>query len=513
MKKSNTIWLLVLFGCLLFLPSQALIGHQRLRLKDSITRFESFAFGEGGTIQIDMKYLPAEVPRDLHVTLFVCTERQQVERLTPFWLDQDCKSALARGDLPQLCSVSERLNGTQGPKEFRVAHTGRYRFFLHRCGGTPDQLVDVSYQALNPGGRQLPFGEQPLPTVYLVISVVWFCLFVLCVYRLIDAGSQRNHLHFAMVGMVILKALAVMVYAAYWMKYQSGFRVAMLGYARRVLFGVSEAALLAVLYVASTGWRVTRLTISRSGFRTFLGTLFFLVGVQTFASFYSDDYYFLLLMAMYFFILPKVYSGITKNIRSLETQIWMANNVNLADLPLQAFHRKMRMFRTLRAVVVIYLGTILLVNSLRIVVVWYWDWMNIALHEVIAVTLIIISLHCLRPGAHGVFTDMTELAHLATLQTLIDRSNALHGSDLPVIVPWNTAATLIIQFPSKHSFSSPTTTATIATPESQNNSNPQLHNDQEPSSPPLSGHLCMALLEEVDAAEKFEASQQRRTSS
>lgn len=441
---------------------------------------------------IDTKFVPEQQPRDLLVKLYICTDREYAEHLSTMWTDLECK---AGHTWTNRCTVSAPINASE-VLVVNLPTTNRYRFYLFRCGEGRNLAADIRYEAVNPGNDQLPYGDKPLPTVYHILSVAWAIFLALTIFRLIRSGDRRNSLHFAFAGVVLLKTLAVLVYDVYWLKYRSGFRLNSLGYSRRVVFAASEAALFGALFVVSKGWRITRITMRGAELRTLSVALVLLLATLSFFSFYSDDYYFLSLMIMYFFMLPKIYAGVTKNIRSLETQIWMANNVRLPDLPLSAFNRKLKMFKVLRFAVVAYLGSILLINSLRIVVVWYWDWINVTTNEFISLILIIVIVHVLRPGPDGVFTDMAELAHLATLQTLIERSSALINNDAPRIIPWNTNATLIIQYPSK--------------PDSSPKKDPD--SDDEEKEDPSSKVLAMALLEDYDKKEKFESSQIRPSS-
>lgn len=345
--------------------------------------------------------------------------------------------------------------------------------------------------ALNPREDQLPYGDKPLPKIYQAIAIGWSGLLGVILYRFIRFGARRNALHFAIIGIIVVKAAVALGSAGYWLLYaKQGRRVDALAFTRRIAFAVSETAFFASLLLISKGWRITRFHLRSTELKTLFLALALLLATLVFFSFYSDDYYFLSLMIMYFFMLPKIFSSITKNLRSLEAQIWMANNVQLPDVPLAAFHRKLRMFKILRGSILVYLASILLINSMRIVIVWYWDWINVAISEVVALAVVAVIANVLRPGADGVFTDMTEIASLATLQTLIERSNALENNTGPRIDPWDTNATLIIQYPSKTPIPSGKSVDV---------------NDSEASIGPIS----MAVREDYDKSQNFEASQQR----
>ena len=69
-------------------------------------------------------------------------------------------------------------------------------------------------------------------------------------------------------------------------------------------------------------------------------------------------------MIMYFFMLPKIFTSITRNTRALETQlILMGSNRSDNNNEIAAIHVKIRLFKTLRTAVVIYLGKKILAGN------------------------------------------------------------------------------------------------------------------------------------------------------
>lgn len=129
-------------------------------------------------------------------------------------------------------------------------------------------------------------------------------------------------------------------------------------------------------------------------------------------------------------MLPKIFTSITRNTRALETNLQFttsasshfvstnssrsantgdsgigvgshsqgsdtnpSNGIDIHDtrgtmlILSQAIHQKIKLFKTMRTAVVVYLGSILLVNSLRIVMVWYLEWLNYLLNETVVFTM------------------------------------------------------------------------------------------------------------------------------
>ena len=437
--------------------------------------------------RISANFNPAENGGDGAVRAYVCTERQYA--LLPgdtFSLEAECL-----GHSTSRCYASAPLNASV-VHQFNISVTDRFRFALVYCGHSAGGVIaDVSYEAVNPNGNQLPYGDQNLPAGYNLLTILWVLLLGFSLYRF-AFGERRNLLHVGLICVLLLKTVVVVTATFYWTSYQKGHRVDALIYTKRIAFAASEAAFFAVLLFVSKGWRITRIHLRSSELKTLLLALCLLLGVLSFFSFYSDDYYFLSLMIMYFFMLPKIFSGITKNLRSLESQIWMAENVHLPEVSLGAFRMKLSMFQILRISTIAYLGAILLINSLRIVIIWYLDWVNVLINEFISFCILATITYILQPGANSVFTDLNEVAQLLTLQTLVDRAAAMANPDLPAYMPWSPQATLIIRYPSLNA----------------------ANNDPETmSKEPASHNICIAVREDYDKTEKFEANVHRPGSS
>lgn len=450
-----------------------------------ITKLDSFAFHYGGLFRISANFDPAENGRDGVVRAYVCTERQYA--MLPadtFALEAECLTQTT-----SRCYASVPLNATS-VHTFNISITDRFRFALVYCNGHDAMkngvTAEVTYEALNPGPSQLPYGDQRLPLIFNALVIAWAMLVCFIGQRIAVAGAdRRNMLHMGLFFVLGLKMMVVSLAAWYWSRYQTGHRVEALGYAKRITFAASEAAFFAVLLIVSKGWRITRVHLRSSELKTLLLALALLLLTLVFFSFYSDDYYFLALMIMYFFMLPKIFSGITKNLRSLEGQIWMAENVQLPEVSLRAFRLKLHMFQVLRGSVIAYLASILLINSLRIVIIWYWDWVNVLINEVISVGILATISWVLRPGHDGVFTDLAEVAQLSTLQTLLDRTAAMANPDAPALLPWSHHSTLIIRYPSL---------------------NPANNVPETMSKEPASHNICVAVRADYDKTERFEAS-------
>lgn len=105
-------------------------------------------------------------------------------------------------------------------------------------------------------------------------------------------------------------------------------------------------------------------------------------------------------MIMYFFMLPRIFTSITRNTRALEAQLLLYNQTNR---PTEApnIQAKIKLFKTLRNSVVVYLISILIINSFKIIVVWYLGWFETLLNEMVVLLMMCSISYQLLPYNRG----------------------------------------------------------------------------------------------------------------
>eukprot|EP00027_Filamoeba_sp_ATCC50430_P006466 CAMPEP_0168546728 /NCGR_PEP_ID=MMETSP0413-20121227/3653_1 /TAXON_ID=136452 /ORGANISM="Filamoeba nolandi, Strain NC-AS-23-1" /LENGTH=417 /DNA_ID=CAMNT_0008576925 /DNA_START=566 /DNA_END=1819 /DNA_ORIENTATION=+ len=278
-----------------------------------------------------------------------------------------------------------------------------YHFLVINCQG--DTITaDLKYTLLNPGGQQLSLGYIPLPNSYMALVILWSVFVLGWVGMWIYYRRNRVPLHTLMMSIVIQKLLVVVVGFSYWaVASNTGKSLDQLGYLESFLFAISETSFFCALLLVAKGWKITRSRLPASEVRTISVALILLLSTLLFFSFYNDGYYFLSLMIMYFFMLPKIFTSITRNSRTLETQHMIFAHANMTN-QMRAVEDKMKVFRSLRTAVVIYLGCILLVNSLQIVMVWYMAWFAIVLNQVTILCMVSYISYLLLPFRTNLFS-------------------------------------------------------------------------------------------------------------
>jgi len=185
--------------------------------------------------------------------------------------------------------------------------------------------------------------------------------------------------------------------------------------------------------------------------------LLVLLSTLLFFSFYNTEYYWLSLILMYFFMLPKIFTSISHNIRMLDAQITMFSQPT-HGIETEHFTRilsaKRVMFSKIRNCLVGYLISMLLINSLvRVLLLWEYAWVSKVADEVVVLVMFtFVSFH-LRPSLHVFFTSMDELRPLLTLQSFLqNRLNEEDGGDgESAVEPWDVTKTIAVQWPFKRS--------------------------------------------------------------
>jgi hypothetical protein len=143
--------------------------------------------------------------------------------------------------------------------------------------------------------------------------------------------ASRVPIHSLLVVVSFLKLLVVITALSYWrICQQSGHCLEQLKYLQvfntsylitfsfyclqSFMFALSETAFFCSLLLIAKGWRITRARLPSSEIRTISVALILLLSTLLFFSFYNDGYYFLSLMIMYFFMLPKIFTSIARYI-------------------------------------------------------------------------------------------------------------------------------------------------------------------------------------------------------
>jgi hypothetical protein len=263
----------------------------------------------------------------------------------------------------------------------------------------------------------------------------------------------------------MMKVSVVTIAFCYWEVMQDeGRGVVQLKYLQSLLYAISETAFFCALLLVAKGWRITRTGLPPSEIRTISVALVLLLSTLLFFSFYSEGYYFLSLMIMYFFMLPKIFTSITRNTRALQTQLLVMRYAT-AEAATEPLIAKMRMFKTLRTAVILYLGSILMVSSMRIIMLWYLLWVNYCVSELIALVMVSVVAFLLRPRENGAFStraflegnpfpilNMQNLDHFDEFfgEHLLDPDMVLMNAgmrDGPQADDFDMTTTLVIEYP------------------------------------------------------------------
>jgi hypothetical protein len=199
-----------------------------------------------------------------------------------------------------------------------------------------------------------------------------------------------------------LKLLTDIFYSTYWaMCASSGACFDSLMYVINLLFSVSETAFFCFLLVLAHGWHISAARLYNNELRGVMiaGTL--LLITLLFFSYYSDGYYFLSLMIIYFLMLPRIISSVNHNMRILHLHL-----LTLSDYPEQSalLTYKYRFFRVLRFVLVFFFTFVLFSTAFRFFLSNDRDWIITVLDQVASVLLLIVLYNMLLPRRRALFT-------------------------------------------------------------------------------------------------------------
>jgi hypothetical protein len=343
------------------------------------------------------------------------------------------------------------------PNKWTINHKQLYFFNIIDCGDSAWEahLSYVLYS--NNQMNQLSLDDMPLPMLYFGLTLIWFLLLLSWSIELFRFAANKSPLHYILLGVIILKEIVVCLIAYYWWMFSStGYRFTIISTLQSFLFAFSETAFFAVLYLTSKGWRILRSGMPASEIRSTFIALFILVSTLLFFSFYNTEYYWLSLVLMYFFMLPKIFTSISQNIRTIDSHISTFTHRSQAVEGIQVYlsllQVKRIMFVKIRTCLVVYLIAMLLVNSLvRILVTWDLLWISRLCDEAIVLIIVAYVAWNLRPALKIFFTSLEEMRPFLYVQGLLqgrqNEEDMEEGAEISH--PWDLSKTLVIQWPVK----------------------------------------------------------------
>jgi len=269
------------------------------------------------------------------------------------------------------------------------------------------------------------------------------------IYRILQRVARSEEakatftLHFLVWLVIILKLGLVAVSFMYWNQLRiSGYRSEWLMMAEGIMVAASESMLFLVLALAAKGWKITRTSLP-DDVRPFTIVLLLLLSSLLIFSLYTDGYYFLSLTILYFFVVPKIFASSNQNSSVVDAQILMLQEQLRANPPnnnnndeaaanqvaVSALSAKSRLFRSLRATVVVYFLIVLAVSILKVccrsyavtrsractfltpermqaVIPYNLRYISYAINEFCMFALLGAVAMVLRPNQSGVFSDV-----------------------------------------------------------------------------------------------------------
>jgi hypothetical protein len=423
---------------------QSIIVDTSINVKPYLREFQLFGFDKGGVIKLTGTTEPSGAASSTRI--FVCNNAE----FTSIVNDANINTGgiCFEPSLSEVCELS--VNMTINIQNYVIPSKDCYHFLIINCAGSTN-IAHLDYTLLNPNGQQLSLGYEPLPTFYLILTVFWFMLLLGWIFVWIYYRRIRVPLHSLLLFVTFLKSLVVVVALFYWhICEETGYCLDQLKFLQSFFFAVSETSFFCALLLIAKGWRITRMRLPSSEIRTISVALMLLLSTLLFFSFYNDGYYFLSLMIMYFFMLPKIFTSITRNTRALETQLLFIMQSN-TDTETNGIVQKIKLFKTLRSSVVLYLGSILLVNSMRIIMIWYLDWLNYVMNEIVTLLMVSTISYILLPHHRALFSSLgleANLLSLFNMDEIFDPESIINYQDTysPDI-----SDIAVVEYPSKNS--------------------------------------------------------------
>eukprot|EP01102_Stenamoeba_stenopodia_P011171 TRINITY_DN341_c0_g1_i2.p1 TRINITY_DN341_c0_g1~~TRINITY_DN341_c0_g1_i2.p1 ORF type:complete len:537 (+),score=113.89 TRINITY_DN341_c0_g1_i2:64-1674(+) len=462
-------WWLLLLSLLLLasVMSDGLIVEEKTITfkRTGVSVFQKFGFEEGGVISLSAKQTFLDQKGDYSsANSTTATVRTITKANATFFLcgSEEWRHFLSMAeDANSFCYVKQSSCEIDGLdinvvtlKNYRVKTKDYYRMVLVSCSMFQTE-VSINYTMVNLNGEQLSYGDIILPRFFSVVCGVWTLALVVCLFCAIFYNPAPGSYLFKLFALLVTLKLLVNLSAAwYWSSCQStGICINVFLLLQNVFFALSEAMFFSILLLISKGWKITREKLPSKEVRSIMVSISSLLAVLVFFSFYNETYPFLSLMILYFFMLPQIFRNVSQNVRLLHLQASLLRNpsslsttssshqddddddddvlVQQLQLLRGAIQKKLLVFRSIKISVLVYLGLILVVTMLKIVIVWYLDYTNYVVDEVIVICIFLSVLVGLKPHDSHVYTVITlpNLINSQFLDEFLNEDNSGNLSD------------------------------------------------------------------------------------
>jgi len=280
------------------------------------------------------------------------------------------------------------------------------------------------------------------------------------IIEILRSRQKSSPVYYVLLGVLLLKFSVLAVICFYWWEYfTKGKRYDLINTFQGFLFSVAQLALFSCLYLIGNGWRILTSGVPRPEIRSTALALIILFCSLLFFSFYNPDYYWLSIILLYFFVIPKIFTSVSNNLRLLDTQLslYHSNQIIPSDNYLSEISLKRTLYVGLRNCLLGYLVAILIVNSLlKILLSWEVQWITQLCNELAVLLLVIFVLWNLRPSCGVVFTTLRDLRVFTSVldeynfnqRSREDRMNEMNEMEINYN-PWDLEKTVVFIFPQR----------------------------------------------------------------
>eukprot|EP01103_Thecamoeba_quadrilineata_P005626 TRINITY_DN15399_c0_g1_i1.p1 TRINITY_DN15399_c0_g1~~TRINITY_DN15399_c0_g1_i1.p1 ORF type:complete len:520 (+),score=68.35 TRINITY_DN15399_c0_g1_i1:42-1562(+) len=401
-----------------------------------ITVFKKFGYQENGTLYLHPNNnLEIKSPDD--VKFYLCNINQWNNFVSKV---QNRISNVCRSHFSPGCDLDGvEISNDNILSNYRISKTDYYYLALVTCN-MPHTPIILNYTLLNPNSS-LSLETMPLPRIYLTFTALWMSFLSLWLLEWISNFQGSNlSLHLLLTLVIIFKLLKVAANWMFWARCESiGICPSNSLILRDFLFSASEALFFVIMLLVSQGWKITKLKLSWPEIRYTVLTFSLLFSTLLFLSLTNEEYLLAILLILYCYLLPRILSNITDEIRALDGTMRLLDSIHFTvgeDADIRVLEHKLKIFRALKISVVIYIFLILVFSCFRILLSYHWRllWLNsvnVEGLELVVVGLVCWTLHP-RHSSLNLFDGALPLAQ-ADVQQLEDvvsaeRFDANHGS-------------------------------------------------------------------------------------
>lgn len=262
-------------------------------------------------------------------------------------------------------------------------------------------------------------GDYNLPLIYILFTILRFLVSGVWLAGMISLCPSKSPIQIMIFIVAVFRFVSNFVGAIYWgICSSSGDCLAQLDYFELFVYSVGETLFFALLFMTARGWSLMIPSLPSTDLRSVAISVVLLMAALLFLSYYSQGYFYLSLMIIYFFMLPRIFSSIGRNMRIIHQHLGASRHNPTAADDARILNAKYQFYQQFRKLILLYIAAFLAVTSFRFIADPLLDWIVTLVNELVSCLALFSLMYLLFPTRTSRFAYFAGLDSPPLSQTL-----------------------------------------------------------------------------------------------